>query len=400
MSILKSFVLIVSILVLEGCQKLNRSKNLLTVFDLKYSAKTTQAKLSELGVTGIQYIPLQTDTNLLISRIHKLKTTDNSFIICDYQGAIFQFKLNGSFINYIGSIGRGPGEYQFPSDFTIDNYSQCVYILPLMREAELYIYNLDGKFRNNIPCPKYTRKIEYLDGGLLICWRDNLGGKLDFTNTLVLIDNKGNIIKEFPDKFKYRNDKYPNGFLEEFLIYKINGNLYVKEIFSDTIFIFDRDKLDFKPTHLLDHGGTTITVKVRQNINSHATLMDVNHQYSKEINLFEFGKYIYSEFTYHDKAYSFIGSSDGRFKFFTDTDVGVINDIDGGPNIRFKSIKDENTVISWINAFELKAHVASQAFKNSNPRYPEKKKELEKLANNLKENDNPVLMLVRLKKEE
>jgi len=37
-------------------------------------------------------------------------------------------------------------------------------------------------------------------------------------------------------------------------------------------------------------------------------------------------------------------------------------------------------------------------FKNSSPEYPEKKKELEKLANTLKETDNPVLVLVRLKK--
>ena len=32
------------------------------------------------------------------------------------------------------------------------------------------------------------------------------------------------------------------------------------------------------------------------------------------------------------------------------------------------------------------------------PKYPEKKKELEKLANSLKETDNPVLIIVRLKK--
>ena len=31
------------------------------------------------------------------------------------------------------------------------------------------------------------------------------------------------------------------------------------------------------------------------------------------------------------------------------------------------------------------------------PKYPEKKKQLEKLANSLNENDNPVLMLVKLK---
>ena len=32
------------------------------------------------------------------------------------------------------------------------------------------------------------------------------------------------------------------------------------------------------------------------------------------------------------------------------------------------------------------------------PKYPEKKKELEKLANSLKETDNQILMIVRLKK--
>jgi hypothetical protein len=50
-----------------------------------------------------------------------------------------------------------------------------------------------------------------------------------------------------------------------------------------------------------------------------------------------------------------------------------------------------------IDAIDLKNHVASEAFKKSKPLYPEKKKELEKLANSLKETDNPVLVLVRLK---
>ncbi|MCF6357444.1 MAG: hypothetical protein L3J54_06505 [Draconibacterium sp.] len=46
---------------------------------------------------------------------------------------------------------------------------------------------------------------------------------------------------------------------------------------------------------------------------------------------------------------------------------------------------------------DLIEHVNSEAFKNSTPLYPEKKKALEKLANNLNENNNPVLMLVKLK---
>jgi len=77
---------------------------------------------------------------------------------------------------------------------------------------------------------------------------------------------------------------------------------------------------------------------------------------------------------------------------------GIINDLDGGVNILPLTIKDDNTIIGWVDAIKLKAHVASETFKNSSPKYPEKKKKLEKLANSLKETDNPVLVMVSLKK--
>ena len=48
--------------------------------------------------------------------------------------------------------------------------------------------------------------------------------------------------------------------------------------------------------------------------------------------------------------------------------------------------------------FNLKVHVSGNEFKNKVNIYPEKKKDLEKLANSLKETDNPVLVLVSLKK--
>jgi len=45
-----------------------------------------------------------------------------------------------------------------------------------------------------------------------------------------------------------------------------------------------------------------------------------------------------------------------------------------------RTIKDDNTILSWIDAPKLKAYVASKTFKDSKPKYPDKKKELEKLA--------------------
>jgi len=75
---------------------------------------------------------------------------------------------------------------------------------------------------------------------------------------------------------------------------------------------------------------------------------------------------------------------------------GIINDFDGG--VSFKPIYQRNNIlIGFIESYALIAHVNSKTFINSTPKYPKKKKELEKLANSLNENDNPVLMLVKLK---
>jgi hypothetical protein len=120
--------------------------------------------------------------------------------------------------------------------------------------------------------------------------------------------------------------------------------------------------------------------------------------------LFEFGDYVYYEFIYKfvlpDDVliFSFIGSKKNNFRAIFNTGQGIINDLDGGPNIVPKTTKDDNTIIAWIDPLKLKAHVASEAFKNSTPKFPQKKKDLEKLANSLKETDNPVLVLVKLKK--
>ena len=46
---------------------------------------------------------------------------------------------------------------------------------------------------------------------------------------------------------------------------------------------------------------------------------------------------------------------------------------------------------------KLKNYISSDAFKSSNPKNPDKKKELEKLAKKIKETDNPILILIKIK---
>jgi hypothetical protein len=80
---------------------------------------------------------------------------------------------------------------------------------------------------------------------------------------------------------------------------------------------------------------------------------------------------------------------------------GIANDLDGGTPFQPENYFVEGNreyMVGLINSYQIKTLVASAEFKNSTPKYPEKKKEFITLADSLKETDNPVLMLVRLKK--
>ena len=185
--------LIILILIFENCQKQITSNDSITHFDIEVPNKTSVVKLSELGVKNVQYIPLKTDTDFLISEIRKLITTDSTFVIFTSNLELFQFEFNGNFINQIGTVGRGPQEYQFAFDFAIDNEKKQI-LIPIVNKSKLLIYSLNGKFIKSIPCPKYTKYIFYMDEGIL-CRCDYYGGKYSGENSMFLTDYEGDTIK-------------------------------------------------------------------------------------------------------------------------------------------------------------------------------------------------------------
>jgi hypothetical protein len=77
---------------------------------------------------------------------------------------------------------------------------------------------------------------------------------------------------------------------------------------------------------------------------------------------------------------------------------GIYNDLDGGPRSLPQKQINDSTIVMWVDARQLKEHGASDDFKNANPKFPEKNRELEKLAGWLSELDNPVLMMVTFKR--
>ncbi|MGE5458584.1 MAG: 6-bladed beta-propeller [Methanococcaceae archaeon] len=369
----------------------------IVTFNLKELPKVSEIKLSELGFADIEYVPLESNEQCMISGTDDL-LTGNKFIIGERNyiiqryTTILEFNTDGSFITSIGTKGRGPNEFTAAHDVKIDPNSKEIYLLARWQK-KFFVYSEDGKIIRTFQIAFSPSDFHFI-GEDILCYSENHMG--DILNSYTLIDKTGKVIKNYPNKYPFTNhDAY--GITGENLFYKFDNKLFKKEVYSDTIYSYEHEK--FAPHMIIQVGDKLITPQARTKFESRY----LAGHFIIPLNLFEFGDFIYYEFVYTFALpnviyYSFIGSKRNSFKALINTKQGIKNDLDGGLNILPKTIKDDNTIIAWVDALELKAHVASDTFKNSTPKYPEKKKELEKLADRLKDTDNPVLVLLRLKK--
>jgi hypothetical protein len=391
---MKKFLIFLTISLFAICCRSTNIKdeNQLITFNLKELPEITTLKLSDLGFVDIEYIPLETNEYSMIPRINDIKI-GNGFFLIQHFNTILKFRTDGSFDTKIGTEGRGPNEFLVAHDVDIDNKDQSIYIVSGWQK-KFNVYSERGKFLRTFHCPLNTTNFRITEDGIL-CYNSNIMGNMDISYNL--IDTSGRSIKNFSNRYLW-NRVQTSAMLDENLFYRFDKRLFKKEIYSDTVYVFE--KKDFRPHLVFEHGEKLLTTEARSKYGPEYLF----EYYIAQKNLFEFGDYIYYEFMYDYKIggknilRGLIGSKLDNSQVLIDADKGIINDLDGGPNIKLKTIKDSNTLIFWIESLELKNLAASENFINSTPKYPEKKKEFEKLANSLKETDNPVLMLVRLKK--
>ena len=359
--------------------------------DLKKLPEKRTLKLSELGVVDVQYIPLETSPESVIQGISKIIFGKDFFLIQNYTD-INMFRYDGSFVAKIGTIGRGPNEFTVAHDVDINPITGSIYVADGWLQKYL-VYNKKGKVLRTFKTPLTdAMNFKFTDDGIL-CYFQNQMGITE--NSYILIDTIGNILKTFPNKYPWKRTVPTVGYTGENIYYRFNGNLFKKEIYSDTVYLYKNRS--FEPHLILDVGKLRLTPEKR----GERDVKFIMNNFLTPMNLFEFGNYVYYEFIipWNDKTerLSYIGSRDGNFKVLFDPEIELVNDIDAGPNLWPRTLKDNSIMVSWIDAFKLKQYVVSVDFKTQKPVNVEKKNQLEKFALSIKETDNPIIMMMKVK---
>jgi hypothetical protein len=345
--------------------------------------------ISNVG-KNLEYIFLETNQSSLIGEIDQITLSDSNIYVSDTK-KILQFDILGKFIRQIGNNGRGPGEYSYVMDICIDQNNENIFILSYPKLLE---FDFKGNFIKTFKIPIMSSQFILQDTNRFLFYQLNLPSKIENRDySWYIINSQGITLNKIRNTFK--RSKSPGMWIDKSPLYSFNKNINLMEFGSDTL-LYLKDKIVPEPYAIfnlgkikMDHDLSLSETNYKEefnrlkqklrvsdlNENIQLVFMKLNWGYSDSLKLGIFNK----------KTLETIFLKDN----------GFTNDLDGGPPIWPKSIKDDSTIVSWIDAIQLKNHVASEAFRNSIPKYPEKKKELENLANKLKETDNPVIMILR-----
>ena len=121
--------------------------------------------------SSVELIPLETNKNCMIGQsVHPVLMKDSFIFISAGSGRNFYvFDRNGKFLNSIGTIGKGPGEYLLASDVFLNQDKPTIFIADFRSILE---YEFNGKFIGSFPKLKVDGKTlydcSYVGGNLFV----------------------------------------------------------------------------------------------------------------------------------------------------------------------------------------------------------------------------------------
>lgn len=213
---------------------------------------------------------------------------------------------------------------------------------------------------------------------------------------MILYDTLGNVIK--------KKGREPGGFTANYgsdaTIYRYNDLIYNWNPYTDTIFSLLPD-LREEPSLIISPGEH----RPPRSKLSFEQLMQ--NKFLNLFKIFETNRFFVFRYYYNRPILTLIDKNNHE-TFVIHLEIenenylnGIENDIDGGysflPEYYFTE-KNREYLVGLQYPYQIKIRAASSEFINSTPKFPGKKKKFEKLANSLNETDNPVLVLVRLKR--
>lgn len=350
--------------------------------------------LSDIA-NDVKYIPIE--NKFPIGHIYSYKFACGYIYMAIKDVGIVRYTIDGKLDKKYGKIGRGPGEYVYFLKFALEDTNGSVYVLD-QKMNDIEVYKSDGKHIRNIKLQDDDygfgfSDIEFNNSLLFLAQYINMGhGEYNW----LITDTLGEIKKIKKNPYPLFEGRWGgNGG-----IFKYKNSIGYWDSQKDTIFKISPD-LSHHMIALFSQGEHRFP-KNSEAYDPIETYKKNRANYCMSYVLIETDNFFVYKYFLDGLHLALIDKEDIIAQSITinNNKKGITNNIDGGIDFNpenYFECKNEEYLISILQPFVIRYHIASRIFKNSTPKYPEKKDALSTLADNLNENDNPVLMLVRLK---
>lgn len=376
-------------------------------------ANPKDIKLSEIA-DSIAYIPLEYVKENPVGVILDFKYfSDNIFIhVGGPDGGFLRFDGKGKFLNEIGTKGRGPGEYPNGSFFSVIDNPERFYIQCNFVPRKLLEYDYNGKFLTEImTADPSVGKFEAISTDRFLFFSSS-DTSLHYMASLNDRGNKSLSKINYPFLLKTELKK-----MEQFRYGGVLSGPYFDgfPLFSDlnsmdTLFSVINDSIYSR--YIIDKGSEGAPFeKLYSSVNP-----PERYKYLSPISINETPNNVFVMTIFKENElilinYNKASQSVSSMKTpFVKPDIENIreplavypkfeNDIDGG--ITIGPGKPNRKGDAWIYKFDaiyLKKILTNEHFLNSKALQPEKKDALKKLVDSISADDNPIIMVIYLKK--
>lgn len=360
---------------------ISRGLDDLHIIDLtKIPEKENPVYLSQFA-SEITYLPLETKKVSMIGPGVKFYLFD-SIIVSRAHHQILTFdSKNGEFIRSIGEYGRGPNGFMNSKSAYLKNGE--ITISALGWNYYLIEYSANGEILTKLNFEKRPRDIAWLSGNSYAVYFKK---QTDFDTLRVIIYDSAmdKIISAFYDtrKFPYIPQRTTN---YGAFFYYFNNELSIKEYFNDTVFRITTNKLipgfvfksgKYSPPFFEKHSFDYTQYHIIRYILETEHLIFFQLYFKKR-----------GYFCYYDKRTNQVTIPNYRNLQIN----GFENDIDGFMPFHPISLSNRKELIGFLEPYKIRQWIAENPDKAAKlPLHLQKFK-------NIKETDNPVVMIAKLK---
>jgi hypothetical protein len=361
-------------------------------------------KLSDIA-DSIRYVVLSKDKKVLIGGVRNVQLTDNN-IYLKSDNLVMRFDLSGNFLNSFGSVGRGPQEYLPGSIFTTTPKDEMVLVLRSAMYSFLS-FKPDGSYIGikDFSVPRTLFNFTCISDSVLLCtfyyvgsiMKDYILNSIDLTAGL--FDLNGNKIKgiEHPLKNIKISSTDSRNIVSMAPSFTYFDNRVILAPEGDTIYEIDNNSMT--KGFIIDwgkipHKQSIEEIYFRQTessnkVTNYMPLLETSTKAffrgnsSSDFYIFEYDKI----------------TSTCRSMTVDQENLGFINDLDGGASFYpYWTNRAGNIWIVNEDAYSFKEKHSKASLSNSVALYPKMRERLKGFLDSLKQDDNPILKIVYLKK--